>query len=94
MISIDEPVTAVPSSNIVPETPKTESEYPQSSLREMESERLDLESAYISQLKENNKVLKDLMKNKNKEIISLEMQIKKDKLQYIGKVSLSANPWS
>lgn len=34
------------------------------------------QTEYISQLKDNNKVLKDLIRNKNKEIVSLEMTIK------------------
>ncbi|CAI2363845.1 unnamed protein product [Moneuplotes crassus] len=38
------------------------------------------QTEYISQLKDNNKVLKDLIRNKNKEIVSLEMTIKKDKI--------------
>lgn len=47
---------------------------------EVEREPSDLQKEYISQLKDNNKVLKDLIRNKNKEIVSLEMTIKKDKV--------------
>mmetsp|Transcript_14224 Transcript_14224/g.14209 ORF Transcript_14224/g.14209 Transcript_14224/m.14209 type:complete len:92 (+) Transcript_14224:117-392(+) len=43
---------------------------------EQEPEPSALQQEYIDQLKDNNKVLKDLIRNKNKEIVSLEMTIK------------------
>ena len=46
------------------------------SKRETETMRPTLQDEYIEQLKENNQVLKDLIRNKNKEIISLEMNFK------------------
>ena len=46
-----------------------------------EPEKDSLHDEYIAQLKENNNVLKDLLRNKNKEIIALELKIKKDKLE-------------
>ena len=52
------------------------------SKREATSERQGLQEIYINQLKENNQVLKDLIRNKNKEVISLELQMKKDKLAH------------
>jgi len=53
---------------------------------QVETENHGLQEAYVDQLKENNKVLKDLMSTKNKEIIALEMQIKKDKLYKLKEV--------
>ena len=51
------------------------------SKREANIEKIDSQEIYIKQLKENNKVLKDLMRNKNKEIVTLEKQLKTDKLE-------------
>ena len=51
------------------------------SKREANIEKIDSQEIFIKQLKENNKVLKDLMRNKNKEIVTLEKQLKTDKLE-------------
>lgn len=72
-------VDVPPSTNSVPESVSNRLELTN---RETEREKQELQDAYVKQLKENNKVLKDLMKNKNKEVISLELQIKKDKMDF------------
>lgn len=52
------------------------------STSEASLEKIGSQEIFIKQLKENNKVLKDLIRNKNKEVVALENKLKQDKLEY------------